>query len=623
MTAPAHEDVPSPTMPIQHRVLIVVLAVQAGWLAYLCSRGWFYQDDFTLLSQAAHQHLTVGYLKQSYNGHLAPGVRLTFWIFAHTTRFSYGPTIAVRVVLQAIATILVFRLLTEVSQSRNVALAITVGYAASPLLVPGTVYLAASIQLLPAQICVLIAYLAHIRHAKSGQLRWSALAGLAMLVGVGFWEKTGVTALLLVVLSLGWLSVGSLPRRVFGLFRDWRGWLLTLVPLGAFTGYYLTHHYATSAKAITAGAAWHLIWTQWSHALWPAVVGGPWQWLSGGQSYFAVSGAHTVVVVLGQCMFVLLVVAGWRRSRWRGLLSWTLPLVAVIAGELLIGIGRYAEFGDIPAVGFSYAFDLAVPTALAVALAFRASPQPVVTTTEPVAVGARHGEPVRRWRRTRLAAGLLCLAVVAGSAVVSGVTFTTRWHKSPAKTYVATLLRSIHETGPSVNLYDSPVSLRVLPFISPDRNLSDLLSVSTAKVAFDVGSPQPQLVNDRGQIVPATFFPVAHQAVPHNSFCPTLVKGTTTVTVPIRPKAGSNTYFLQIDYFEQRPALVTITVKNAMGVPIAIRGNSTIDFGQPLGAVLLPLELGAPAQVSFTSSSDSASVCMSTVTIGVPVATQR
>lgn len=602
-------------IPIQHRLLVVVVALQAGWIGYLCSRGWFYQDDFTLLSQAVHRSLTLGYLKESFNGHLTPGVRLTFWILAHTSRLHYLPTIVLRVVLQALATVLLFWLTSTVSRSRTLALTITVVYCASPLLVPGTLWLASSTNLLPAQVCVLVVYLAHIAHARSGQLRWSLLAGVALLVGVAFWEKTAITSLLLVILTVGWLSNSSGFGRLTGLVRDWRGWLLTLGPLAAFSAYFFSNHYGTSNADLPAHAAVHLIWLQWSHSLWPAVIGAPWHWLSAGNTYTGVANPQLGTVIAGQCVFVVLVVLGWRRNRWRSLLAWTLPLVAVAGGEVLVGLGRYSTFGDLPGLQFSYAFDLAVPLALAVALALR-GPSPVETPDAPAV------DPPRR-PRLRVAAAVVVVSVVVACGVVSAQRWTNRWRESPAQTYVNTVLAGVQQIGPSANLFDTGVSPRVLPILSPNRNLSDLLALTDARVGFDRGLPQPQVVIDSGRIVPATFVSVAQQAVIPNAFCPTLVHGVTSVSVPLEPQPAPGAYFLRIEYFEQRPALVGVTVRDGNGHVVGIRGDSTVDFDARLGVVLLALEPGSPHVVTFSSDSDAASVCMSTVTIGSPVAARR
>jgi hypothetical protein len=610
--------------PIQYQLLAVVVALQAAWLAYLCSRGWFYQDDFTLLSQAVHHGLTVDYLKQPFNGHLTPGVRLAFWILARTSKLHYAPTIVLRVVLQAIATVLLFALIQQLSRSRTTALVVTAVYAASPLLVPGTLWLASSMNLLPAQVCVLVTYLAHLRHVETGKQRWSLVAGVALLIGTGFWEKTAVTAIVLVVLSVGWLTTGSLRHRTAEQFRDLPGWVLTLGPLALFTAYFFDNDYGSSASGLPVHVALHLIWLQWSHSLWAAVIGAPWQWLSDGVTYTGVADPRVVAIALGQVAFVALLVVGWWRNRWLGVLAWTLPLVAVAAGEVLIGIGRYAAFGDLVGLQFSYAYDLAIPVAIAVALALRRREQSPTAAAEPVAMTRTTGM-THRWRTGLIGvAGVTAVVVLIGSAAVSAVTWTNRWHHSPAKAYLDSILTGLHQIGPTANLYDTDISPRIVPIISRDRRLSDLLAVTDARVSFDQGPGQPQLVTDSGRIVPASFSAVARQVSAPNSFCPTLVKGSTSIAVPLAPVPPRGAYFLRIEYFQQRPALVRVVVRDVAGNPIGLRsGRPMVDFDQQLGVVVLALRTAAPQLVTFTSTTGGASVCMSKVALGVPVPASR
>jgi hypothetical protein len=608
------------TVPIQHRLLTVVVAVQAGWLIYLSSRGWFYQDDFALLAQAVHRGLTPGYLTQSVHGHLAPGVRLTFWVLAHTTRLQYAPTVALRVVLQAVATILLYRLLTVVSRSATVGLVVTAVYCASPLLVPGTLWLTTSTSLLPAQICVLVAYLACVQHADSGQLRWSALAGLALLVGVAFWEKAAVTAVLLVILSLGWLIPGRLRGRLWSLARDWRGWLLTLGPLAAFTVYFFVKGYGPANGNLAVHDALRLSWLQWSHSLWPAVIGAPWRWRSAGSGFVSVADPRPVTVILGQCAFAVLVVAGWRRNRWRSLLAWTLPLVSVVVGEVLVGLDRYGAFGDTLALKFSSTFDLAVPTALAIALALR---RPSVERATPTQVGGEilPSDPASP-SRLRWLAGVTCVALLIGSGVVSAIAWTSRWHASPSKAYVDTVVAAADKLGGSANLFDTALPPEVVRPASPNHHLSDLFALTTATVAFNQGLPQPQIVTAAGRIVPGSFRRVARAPVT-NAFCPTLVKGVTHEIVHLEPAAPPGEYFLRIAYFEQRPALVTVTVRDRTGRVVPLRVDPTVEFDQQLGIALLPLSVGSPATVAFTSRSDATNICMSRVAVGAPVPAPR
>ena len=47
-----------------HRLLAVVLLVQAVVLVIVIKQGWFYNDDFALLMNASHRSLGWNYLKR-------------------------------------------------------------------------------------------------------------------------------------------------------------------------------------------------------------------------------------------------------------------------------------------------------------------------------------------------------------------------------------------------------------------------------------------------------------------------------------------------------------------------------------------------------------------------------
>jgi hypothetical protein len=160
----------------------------------------------------------------------------------------------------------------------------------------------------------------------------------------------------------------------------------------------------------------------------------------------------------------------------------------------------------------------------------------------------------------------------------------------------------------------------VIPIISQNRHLSDLLALTDARVRFDRGLPQPQYVTDSGRVVPAIFVALAEQNVAPNTFCPTLLRGRTHVSVPLDPALALGAYFLRIEYFEQRPALVTVVVRGAGGTSLRLRADPTVDFDQQLGVVLLPITLGRPTSVTFSSDGDATNVCMSKVTVGYPIA---
>jgi hypothetical protein len=609
-----------PGYPVGLGALIVV---QAAWLSALSSRGWFYEDDFTYLSQALHQRLGWSYLTEGINDHLAPGVRLTFWVLADTTRLNYDVTIVARVLLQAVATLLLYRLLVQICGSRGLSLGITFGYAVCPLLVPGTLWLASSVNLLPAQILVIVAYGAHVRHARSGSLGYSLLAGLALLVAECFWEETAVTLVLLAVLSIGWLSSGSPWQRVRAIGVDWLGWVLTIAPTAAFFAYFLGHGYGSSARSLSASNAWHLIWTQWSKALWPSVIGGPWHWFAVGNVYASVAAPTDVLVIAGQVAFGLLVVASWWRRGWSGVLAWVLPILAVSIGQVLVGIGRFDQFGGLSGITFSYAFDLAVPTAVAAALGLGRRPAAVGDGAQPTTADQPEPDEVATAGRARRAAGRVGV-VVAGalavallaSSVVSAVRWTSRWHASPARSYTAALFGDARRAGPQADVADSPVSQGVLSFESPHRFVSDLLALDGSTVALNSGSQKALVVAADGHLRPSTFVRAVALRGGHNAFCANLLRGKETVTLHTAHQVPVGSYVVQISYFQKHPTTLIVAARDASGRPIEVLNGGTVTVRSTLGELLVDLEIGSPGSISLTSNDPATNFCAASGAIG-------
>jgi hypothetical protein len=587
--------------------LLVIVSGQAVWFAVLSSRGWFYTDDFQDMAQSLHRSLGTSYLLSPLNDHLSPGVRLVFWLTAHGIGLHYGPTIAVRVLIQAVTTLLLYRLLRLVSPSARLALGITAVYAFSPLLVPGTLWLTTALTLQIPQICTILAFDAHIRHVRTGSWRWSAASGLNLLIAASFWEKSGITAILLVILSLGWLHTGGLHRRIWAAVRDWRGWLLTLGPLVAFAAYDIASGTGKSATTLPVTAALRLTWLQWSQALWPSVVGGPWRWFAIGSVYQSIARPGTVAIVIGECAFVLLAAVGWRRNRWSGLFAWLLPLVSVALGITLVGVGRYAQLNTLIATDFHYGFDLAIPTALAAALSLARTGPPAP---------ARERSPWRSRARTVVAVGVG--GAVLASCIVSATTWTQRWHANPAHTYTATVLASVRALGPNATLYNTPVSPRVLPLIEGDRELSNLLDLARVHAHINNGPQPPQIIDDQGHARQANFFVAAVGHGTKNRFCPNALRGQQPLVVRLRGRVTPNAYFLRLTYFQNRPTQLRLSVTSSAGKTIAVPA-SPLTLDPDLGQVVIRLGFGQPATLTLQGSSAATNYCLTKAELGVPL----
>lgn len=593
-----------------------LIVAQAGWLVMWTSRGWFYQDDFLFLTRAHDSSLSWSYLTQHTGGHLTPGFWMFFWLIAHVVGLHYLPTVILRLVLQAIATLLLYRVVRELSGSNRRSLAIVVVYCASPLLVPGSLYLTQSMSLLPAQVFSLVALLAVVRHSKTGSLRSSLAAGVALLLTAACWEKTGIdTTLVVILLVLGWLTPGGPRARFRAVLRDWKGWLLTLAPVVAFGALYLAKGYGSSANGhVATQSELHLAWIQWSHDVCLALIGGPWHWGFGPDVYTAFGTPTNGEIAAGQVAFGLFTVLVVWLYGWRRILAWLLPVVPVVVGIAVVAAGRYVYFGQIIALDYHYAFDLAVPVALALALAGRTGER------RPTA-----HEPARQPRpgsvgRLLPAVGVLVIAGVVAASVVSARAWTKPWHRSPAKGYVTTLIAQAEQPGQPPALYNTFVSPTVLPRPDTPLPLSALFRLAGLDAHFDGGATGLQIVDDRGHIVPATFVTSSTGAATAKPVCPTLISGVQSVTLRFAPAVTPNYYFLRLQYFENTVSNVNVTVKTATGASLAVENGDRVQLGQSIGQQMFPLAFGAPASVTIAGTTAATNVCASEVTVGLPVA---
>jgi hypothetical protein len=595
-----------------------LVVAQAGWLVLWCERGWFYQDDFDYMDVARRSPFNWSYLMQHTGGHLIPGFWLFAWLLAHLNGLHFLPTVIFRLVLQAIATVLLYRVVHELCSSTARSLAIVAMYCASPLIVPASLYLSQSVVVLPAQIFSLVAYLAILRHHETRSLRSSLLAGIALLLTAVYWEKTAIdTMLVIVVLVIGWLTPGGPWARAKAVLRDWKGWLLTLAPLGGFGVIYLTHHYDTGATGHTPLLTeLHLGWIQWSRDICLALIGGPWHWGIAPEVFTGFSTPSHGAIIAGQVAFGLLTVLLLWLYGWRRILIWLLPAVPVVLGTAVVAAGRYSFIGNVVGLDYHYAFDLAIPLALALALAWRPEGR------RQRRAGRRERSPAGR-RVLAPALGVVVVASVIASSAVSVRRWTDIWHRNQAKAYVTTLFAQYHQRGQPPVLYDTFVPQTVVPGIDAPLSLSKLFKIAMVKASFDSGPTDPELVDAEGHIVAATFTPSSTADVAAKPVCPTLISGVQSVTLPLDPPLPFNYYFLRLQYFENAVSNVTVTVHTKNGRPVTVAGGNNVQLGQAIGQQVFKLTRGAPASVTIAGTTAATNLCASLVTVGYPTEAQQ
>lgn len=613
----------------QHRALALIVLVQAIWFGALAARGWYYHDDFAFLQDSDGVPLDFAYLTAPLNEHLIPGVRASFWLMHHLWPLDYAITIYIRVTLQAIATVLLWILLTRLIGRRRLVLGIVAVYAFSCLLLPSFLWLTTSTTNLPAQVLVLIAYLSHLRFVRTSN-KWTALVtGCALAGAVMFWEKTAVNSLLLVPLSLGYLYTGSIRERVAAGWAQRTGWLITAAPLAGFVAYFLLQGLGGQASLPPIGSLLSFWWEMWSQTVAPSAIGGPWGWFSSQDVYFSPSATPLVGVVSAQIIFVLLILTGLYRTGLRSLWAWSLPALSLVIGATLVAAGRFANFGLFGAHFMYYATDLAVPLALGIALALAAPHYLTIQQHADLVAGVRKDrarqivpQVLRRQRVINSIGMILVLASVAGGAY-SSVRFIDRWQQSPARSYVETLTAQI-ESRETVNLFNSTVTTRVIPFIAKDRYLEKMIALladpqTRAKVRFNDGASYPLWVTDTGRLVPAVFFVQSQvDTTGSDPFCNLLLPADAQLTLPLVSAVKVGEWFLQVDYFQGKSSTVEITLVDENGNDVVPTTGRKLALQSGLNRTYLQFPSAVPVSVRVRNLSDQSNLCLATVNVGVP-----
>jgi hypothetical protein len=601
-------------LDVRAALLAAVLVAQAIWLAVVMLPGWYSGPDLGNLGAATGRALDREYLTASLGGHFGAPNRLLYWVLNRVSPLGWELTVLLRLVVQATATYLLWRLLESLVGRRRTVPAVVALYAVSPLLVPATAVLSNGIHLAVAQACLLGALVLHVRYTRGGRLRDAVTAGALVLVALAFADQAALLVLLFPLLSLGFLHQGPITDRVRAAARHWPGWVALVAAGIGFLGLYLSGDYTGQSRRFGGRDAWQVVRETWTDVLGPALLGGPWDWSTRPDEWVSYASPPTVQVVLGQLVLVALVVLSVRRTGPRALLGWSVPVVTALGTALLIGYGRFDFLGTLVAPILRYSYFTAMALAIGVTLAF-------CRTTEELAGRERQHAAARTSRRRDRAVAAALVAVGAAS-IWSGLVFANRFWDNPAQAYVENLVASTREAGPAVELYDSMLPNGVVPGLVPNRFVSDVLALADVPAVFGGAAAYPLLAGPDGQLVPARFMAVAGALGPTSEGCGRYLEGAGSTTIRFAPVNQSGDWFLQLQGYQGRDNTLTIEVRDAEGGELAVRGGEpTIRPSGTLFAVHRRLEFGRPASMTLTSTDTATSLCLVQARIGAPFPT--
>jgi hypothetical protein len=470
----------------------LLITVHLGIRAVLAFRGYFYWDDFILVSRAGtHGLLSPSFLFDDHDGHVMPAAFLASGAITRVAPLNWiGPAISL-VVLQLLASLALLRALYVTLGWRPVLLAPLTFALFTPLGVPGFAWWAAALNSLPMQAALAWVCADAILLMRTGNRRYAYTGALAYLGGLLFFEKAAVIPFVA-------FAVTALLCHVQGdrapLAKVWRHgirlWTLSLALTGGWIAIYLAvvnQRRWSSDLTMT----WDLLRRSITHGIVPGLVGGPWQWGRWAPaSPWATPPA--LVMALGWLALAALLALSLIRKQ-RIVPVWLAAAAYVVACQVPIYLMRSSRF-----------------TALELAQTLRYLPDLVVVLTLLAAVGfCAPNRPSSRRLDVSVARTVVATAVAVAfvaSSCYSTATFLTSWRTNPAQPYLQNALRDLaaaHATS-SAPLLDQEVDPLVLGRVAWPENLAGhLFALIQGRPEFSSTTPQLRMLDTQGRLVDA------------------------------------------------------------------------------------------------------------------------
>jgi hypothetical protein len=594
--SPALPDADAARSPRRGWVLWAALALVAlqlavrGWVA---SVGSFYWDDLILIGRAnTSPLLSADLLLQGHDGHFMPGAFLVAGLLTRWAPLEWGPLVVSLLVLQAIASLAVVRLLRVLLGARPVLLLPLLLYLFSPLTLPSFAWWAAALNALPLQAALAWVAADAVRLVRTGRVRHAVSGTLALLLALAFFEKALLVPF--VAFAVAWL-LGRVEGRPAALRETLRRGAPLWEAAGAVTAFWIWAYLTVAdgpsgADGGTAAQAAEMLGRGVSHALVPALLGGPWSW---DVLIPSMPWADPPLVLIAGGLAALSAVVWWtlRRRRRTGLV---LLLVAGYVAACLVAMvaGRLAP--STPLVlpqTLRYLADASVVVAAAVALVLRA---PVRSAPRPPTA------------RRRLALLLATALFLAGSAW-STVGFARLWADYPTAGYLATVRGSLAGASPAP-LLDQPVPEVVLGRLThPDNLAAQVLGPLPDRPPFADATPDLRMIDEGGRLVPARVTEKQTLTPGPQPGCGHFVSTGTVTDAPFEGRLIDWVWTVRLEYLANRDGELQVSLATGRAARTPVHRG--------LNAVFLRLT-GGGDYLRLSTTTPGLSVCATSAVVG-------
>jgi hypothetical protein len=564
---PVREPEKSPGRLSARRVMQIaagLIALQLALRTWVASNSFLWQDDFIITGRAAKAPLlSAEFLLADHDGHFLPAGYLITGVFTRLWPFEWWPMAVTLVLMQALASLAVWRLLRLLLGDRPIILAPLMLCLFSPLTLPSFTWWITGLNALPLQAGLAWVAGDAIRLMRTGRPRYAVTGTIAFALALASFEKSLVVPIVAfaVVVLLCREAGNSTPFASAARHGRWL-WAGMLVVVAAWALAYSTAVGSPVIEDNRAGSvpqAVGLVENGILRGFLPGLLGGPLSW----DQTVLYAAPATALVVAGCVAAVLAVV--WT-SRWRrgsGVVWWSVAayvgvgLVAVIAGRLS------AMTSDLLALSLRYFADSVLVVAIAIALIARL---PVRTDRRPrftVPVGARR----------LLAAG--SAAVFLTACVWSTVTYTGVWSKVSTEDYLATASTSLAEAS-DVPFFDHPVPPEIIwGLAAPFNAVSSVFAPLEDRPEFGRATTDLRVLDDTGRLIDARVTPSRWLADGPLTNCGHAVAGERTTIVPLDGPLIPWDWTLQLNYLAGDDGVLEVSLDGeAVRTPVQQGANT-------------------------------------------------
>lgn len=577
---------------------LVLVAAQLAYRAWGLAGSWFYFDDLAFMSRAMNQPFGVGYLTESYGGHLMPAGFAITWVLTKWAVFDWTPWAVGLLVMQALAGVGMLRLLLSLFGNRRMVLVLLAGYLAYVFTLPAGLWWAAGINQLPLQIALVFGLHSHVAYLRTGRVRHLVATLCWTVGGLLFYEKTLLLFGVYGIVALCWFTQGDTTGRLRELWTRYRPGVVAHAVVAAaylavYVEYGLNFSPGDSSNQPWTPIAWNLV----AVALLPGLVGGPLTWQPLTVGSFADPTQFTQLV---SWLLVGAVVYYAYRTRTMSRRAWAPLCFTLLANVALLASARANIVGPDIAREYRYQTESGALFVLCLGLAFL----PLAGARE---VNAERPDVPRTYERPRLVA--LATLAVAVAALTSDTRYVHLWQdRNPTEAYIAEVRHSLAAAPHKpVALVDTGIPQTLLwAFRYPENAYSHIFRPFAGETSYPRSAvDRLSMFDDTGRLSPVVI-PPTRQMVP-NVGCGYPLEGRRT-RIPLDGPVIGGGWWIQIGYASPRAVSLRVTA-----------GDDVHDLDLPKGLHNVFVQASGEFQeVTVSRYPRGSHLCVVDLALGVP-----